>query len=154
MSLAAFLNFVYFVFFVVQYFELAGESLDFCFGMVAEVNNQAEPVSCGFEVVEHLGLMFRRDGFDGFKFQDDQAEADDVRLVGLLQQLAFVGELQLLLGNKGNAAPTKFPFQAFLIDRLKEAAAHLAVNFKNGTLNRIDLVFKQEFFGECVVHRW
>ena len=100
MAVAGFLIFVRFVIFVLLIFGLAGEAGDFHLGVMTEVDDEAEAMARGFEVIENLSLMLRCDGFDGFEFEDDLAVTNDVRLVCLLDRLAFVGELEFLLGDE------------------------------------------------------
>jgi hypothetical protein len=113
LAVAGFLIFVRFVIFVLLIFGLAGEAGDFHLGVMTEVDDEAEAMARGFEVIENLSLMLRCDGFDGFdgfEFEDDLAVTNDVRLVCLLERLAFVGELEFLLGDERNPTQTKFLF--------------------------------------------
>ena len=83
-----------------------------------EVDQQGQPLSRRFEIVDRLRPMFIRQLPDRLDFHDDIVETKKVRRVGLLQGLAFVIQLKTGLPDEWNALAFEFKPQAFLINPL------------------------------------
>lgn len=66
-------------------------SFPFELGVVTEVDEEAEFKAGCFEVVVELGAVLVCEFGDGFEFDDDFAETDEVGLVGLFEGNVFVG---------------------------------------------------------------
>lgn len=70
--------------------ELPRKPLNLHLWVVSEVHDEAKPEAGGFEVIQHLSLMFGCDGFDRFQFEDDLVVTDNVGLVGLIQEHSLI----------------------------------------------------------------
>lgn len=102
---------------------LSCEAFDFS-AFRAEIDEQAHLEPGAFEIVDDLRPVLRRDCADGFQFNDDLTEADEVRNKPLLQTLTPIGQPKGMLRGKLNAVAIELSGQAFLVDRFQEAAAH------------------------------
>jgi hypothetical protein len=111
--------------------------------IMPEVDQQGQPLSRCFEIVDRLGTMLIRQLLDGFDFHDDIAKTNKIRHIGLLQGLAFVIQLETGLFSKWNALTLEFQCQAFLIDPLQKPAALLLVHFDTGPHDLEALFFEQ-----------
>ena len=79
--------------------------------------------------------MLGRKLADGFQFDDDLLETDEVRRIALSQQLTFVPELEWPKADKWNSARGELEPKTFLIDRLKKASAERSLHFEDGAPN-------------------
>jgi hypothetical protein len=71
--------------------------------MMTEIREQSEPVPSGLQVIVKLSPMLIAKGRDCLDLDDDGPETEEVRLVTLAKNLAFVAEFQLRLRHEGNA---------------------------------------------------
>jgi hypothetical protein len=109
---------------------LAYDSFPFEFWVVAEVDEQAEFVSGGLEIVVDLRTVLIHQFFDGFQFQNDRVETDEVRFVFLFQRTFLVPQIEFDFRCTWNLQISEFEAEAFLVNRFHEPAAHLVVNFE------------------------
>lgn len=137
-------NFVSFVSFVVLGPSSPDEPLDSDSWMAAEVHEQAKSHSSSIEVVQNLRRVLRRKFLDRFQLNDDLVVTDQIRLECLTENLPFVGESQIAVRLKGDAALAQFYLQAFLVDRFQKPAAHFVVNLKNGSLDGKPFFFEDD----------
>ena len=73
-------------------------------------------------------------------------EANKIRLVDLTQQFSLVLNQQVSLGHEWNVLKFEFFFEALLIDGLQKTTAHLAIDFKDRSLDRVTFIFVKETF--------
>ena len=112
---------------------------------MAEIDEQAEAKTGGFEVVVNLCTMFGGQSLDCFDLHDDLAEQNEVRGILPFQSPSLILQSQCRLGHEWQCLHRQFQLQAFLIDGLDEAAAHLLVNLEAGPHDPVALVFVNDF---------
>ena len=86
--------------------------------------------------------MLRRDGPNGFEFDNDPVETYEVGDVRLLEKQAIVVKGEMPSGIEGDAACGKLDGETLLIDRLKKARPHGLLDLKgcSSDAERIRLV--------------
>ena len=72
-------------------------------GVMAEVDEQPHLDAGGAQVVHELGPMLIGQGGDRLDFDDDLAQTEEVRPVGLAQRPALIAQANFLLGQELNA---------------------------------------------------
>lgn len=105
----------------------------------AEVEEEAAPVACGFEIVDDLGVFDGADGVEGFEFDDDGAEAQEVGAVDALEVDAFVGESDEWLALIRDVAQPKLDGERVVVDGFEEAGAERGVDFHRRADDRVGL---------------
>ncbi len=66
------------------------DSLNFYFGIMPEIDKQAQLIVGGVQIVDHLCSMFIAKGGHGFQFYDYFIIANKIRYILLLKGFAFV----------------------------------------------------------------
>jgi hypothetical protein len=91
-----------------------GKSSDYAFvfdlWVRSKVDEEAELMAGGFQVIVNLGSMFLDQGRGRFDFQDDFVEADEIGNVLMLERSAFVRQWQLDLWDEKQALHGKLIF--------------------------------------------
>src|SRR5579864_205753 len=88
--------------------------------------------------------MLGREFAHSLQLDDDPPEANEVRPVGLIERLAFVGESQHRGGLEGNALSRELDRQALLINGLEEAGPHLPAHLEHGSSDQKRLVGEEQ----------
>lgn len=110
-----------------------GEDEAFEFESVStEVDQEATGEVCGFEVVDDLGMLTRGYGSEGFQFNNDGTEADEVGSKSTGKRGAFIINGKLELAKEGDVTVSKFDCEGFLIDAFEETRAKEGVDFHGG----------------------
>lgn len=115
------------------------------FGIVAEVDEQAQRQAGGVEIIDDLGAMFIRQCGNGFEFQENRVVANKIRNENLLEGLAFVLDLEPPLGGERNALKLHLDFEAFLIDGFEEPAAFFVIDLETRADDSVTFVAKEDF---------
>ena len=70
---------------------LSDDAFDFDTGMMAEIHKEGEAMAGSFQIIMDLRAMFIAQRGDGFEFDDQLPEADEIRLKlgGQLAALVF-----------------------------------------------------------------
>jgi len=102
------------------------------FGVLAEVDEQAKFETCGLKVVVYLRAMLIREPADRLDFENDFAEADEIRLIQSLKIVALIFQLQQLLIDKGDQLVMEFESKCFLVDGLEKPISQLVIDLEAG----------------------
>src|SRR4051812_44457831 len=86
--------------------------------IMPEVQEQAEMEASSVQIIQELGAMFVDERRGGFKFDNDFAVTNKVRLVGLQQSSTTIDQRQCRLRNGWYALMLELDLQTFLINRL------------------------------------
>ena len=96
--------------------------------MRAEIQQEANREAGRLEVVQDLGLVAWSEFGQGFQFDNDRFEAEEVRLVEGFKLLPSVNDGNFLLPSRRDTAQTQLDFHCMLIDRLQETMPELIIN--------------------------
>jgi hypothetical protein len=119
---------------------LEGDPLNLDFGVMAEVDQEAELEVGRAEIVEDLSLVLFGKIFGRLEFDDDLAITDEIRNVAMLQRRPFVAEKEIVLRLIGDAASLKFEFEALLIHGFQKAGTHLTIDFEDCALQGVAFI--------------
>ena len=108
---------------------------------MAEIIQEAELITGGFEVVGDLSPMLIRELGDSLQLDNNFAIANKIRLVLLFQNTSAISQHEGLLRNERDTPFRKLDGQTFLIDWLQETAAQCPINFHASPIDRIALFF-------------
>jgi hypothetical protein len=118
------------------------------FGMVPEVDEEAEFATGGVEVVQYLSAVLVNERRHGFEFYENVAEADQVRGIALFERATFVGKADLFLRFEGDASEHQLNLQALLVDCFEEPTALFLVHFEAGSDDVVALFFVDDLAHE------
>ena len=102
----------------------------------AEIQEQTNFVTCGFEIINDLGFFCSTHVRECFQFNDDGVETNEVSAIGRGKQTTFVLNRQAHLTLEAYISTNEFESECFLIHRLKKTATKLSVYFHRSADNR------------------
>ena len=114
--------------------------------MVAEVDQQPKLPTSNLEVVDHLGPMLVAQLPDCLDLDDDALEAEEVRLVELIETLALVSECETWLLDKGDFPGAELDCQTRLVDGLEKSTALLFVDLQTRPDDAVALFLENNMF--------
>ena len=123
----------------------ADDAFDFDAGMMAEIDEQADAMAGGLEIIVNLRAMLIGEFAQRLQLHDHLVEADEVGLELAAELAALVFEFEPWLLDKQNALQCELQLQALLIHRLDKAAALLLVNLEARTTNGKRLLLQNQF---------
>ncbi len=88
-----------------------------------------------FQIVQHLGFVFRGNHLDGFQFYNDLTKTDEVWLIRLQKRLLLVAEVQFWLSDDGYFPRGELLRQTLLINGLQKPTPHLPIHIKDRPVN-------------------
>jgi hypothetical protein len=112
---------------------------------MAEIDQEGNAKSGRAKVIDHLSAVFGGQFSNGFEFNNDRFETQEVGLVLLLKTDAFVEDVEFALGNELDILSPQFQFQALLVDRLQKPTTFFLIHFETTPQNSIGLLFTEEF---------
>jgi len=106
-------------------------------GSGAEIDQEADLLAGGLQVVDHLGFVHGCQGGQGFQFDDHGVEADEIGAVVAGQPLALVEHGQVHFAPLGDAAGRQFLRERCVVHRFEEPAAQLTLHLHGRANDRI-----------------
>src|SRR5271157_1252135 len=103
----------------------------------AEVQQEANRQAGCFQVVQDLGLMDRAQLGQGFQFDDDRLETEEIGLVEGAELSPLVDNRELDLPLKGDPDQSQLDGHRLLVNRFQETMPELPMNLHRGSDDRV-----------------
>ena len=100
-------------------------------GLCAEIEQEANSMPAGFEIVEYLGFFETREPGEGLELHDNRVITHEISSIRRGQSLALVRDWNFYLSPKWNTTLGQFSGESFLIYSLQESCPQLSMDLQS-----------------------